>query len=436
MTTGFNIRDFGAKGDGTTNDAPAIQAAIDACTKSGGGRVLVPGGAVYLAGSIALKSNVELHIERGATLACSGRWDDITERWKVTALSSGILTEKTRYSGSFLTARGAENIAVTGAGTIDGGGRHYVLRDLGAIYEMPVERPFTLFFYGCRNVRLAESHYTDGALWMLRLTGCENVVIHGLHVEGDMKLPNADGIDLDHCRNVRISDCLIETPDDAISLKTCEEFPDLGPTENVTVTNCVLRTNSSALVVGVDARDPIRNVVFSNCVIRDSHRGLSVNMSQDSFYENILFSNITVETRVHDKRWWGRGEPIYVSSFPWHDVTGRIRNVRFSNILARAETGIYVDAERPGLIEGLVFDAVDITLDRWSAYPNGEFDRRPYCGEPFFAHPPTGFFLRNASDVLLRDCRVRSADPANTNPAPLVTEGVDGLRVTDDGLRG
>jgi len=427
MSTIFNIREYGARGDGVTNDAAAIQAAIDACTTHGGGRVLVPAGAVYESGSIVLKSNVELHVELGATLQCSGNWTDITERWKVTALSSGILTEKTRYSGSFITARGARNIAITGAGTIDGGGRHYVLRDLGAIYEMPVERPFTLFFHDCHQIDLRETHYRDGALWMLRLTGCTDAVIHGLRIEGDMKLPNADGIDLDHCRNVRISDCYIATPDDAISLKTCEEFPDLGPTENITVTNCVLQSNSSALVVGVDARDPIRNVVFSNCVVRDSHRGLSVNMAQDSLYENILFTNITVETRVHDNRWWGRGEPIYVSSFPWHDVTGRIRNVRFVNILAHSETGVYVDAERPGLIEGLVFDNVRIEIDRWSDYPVGQFDRRPYRGEPFFSHPPTGFFLQNAQDVLLRDCHVSGSD--GSMPLGLVTRSVEGLRL-------
>ena len=402
-----DVRDYGAVGDGMVNDAAAIQRAIDAAGSAGGGRVVIPSGRTFLAGSLVLASDVELHIERGATLQASGDWADITERLIVGALSDGIVDEGSRESGAFLTAYGASNVAVTGAGTIDGAGRHYVLDDLGPIYSMPVERPFTLFFVDCTDVTLTETLYRDGALWMVRLTGCESVVIRDIRIRGDMKLPNADGIDIDRCRNVRISGCDIRCPDDAISLKTCEEFPDSGPCENVTVTNCVLETRSSALVVGVDAVAPIRNVVFDNCVIVNSHRGLSVNLGQDSLFENILFSNIVVETRVFDSRWWGRGEPIYVSAYPWQQEIGSIRNVRFVNILARSESGVHISAERRGLIDGVLLENVRVELDRWGDVDGGQVDIRPYSGEPtVYTAPISGFMISNASGVTVRNCEV------------------------------
>ncbi|WP_372983692.1 glycoside hydrolase family 28 protein [Microbacterium sp.] len=407
MTTLFNIRDFGAVGDGITNDAAAIQAAIDAANAKGGGTVLVPAGATFLSGSIVLKSYVELHVERGATLQASGDWNDITERFAVTALSSGTMNDEADASGLFIAAYDATEIAVTGAGTIDGGGRHYVLEDLGPIYRMDNNRPFTLFFMRCTEVTLKDSRYIDGALWILRLTGCDNVLIHGVRIDSDMKMPNADGIDIDRCRNVRISDCNIKSPDDAISLKCCEEFPDLGPCENITVTNCVLETKSSALVVGVDATAPIRNVVFDNCVIKASHRGLSVNLGQDSLYENILFSNIVVETRVFDESWWGRGEPIYISAFPWQEKIGQARNIRFVNILARGESGVHVAAIEQGLIDGILFDNVRVEVDKWSDVEGGFIDRRPFAGEPkILAAPISGFHIDKAANITLRNCEV------------------------------
>lgn len=440
----FNIRDYGATGDGVTLDTHAIQAAIDACTEYGGGTVLVPAGATFLSGSLLLKSNVELHLERGATLQCSGDWVNITERWTVTALSGGVLSAQPRQSGSFITARNATNIAITGAGTIDGGGRFYVLEDLGPIYRMPVERPFTVFLYGCKEVQLKDTLYRDGALWTVRLTGCENVAMHAIRIDGDMKLPNADGIDLDHCRNVRISDCYISSPDDCISLKTCEEFPDAGPCDNITVTNCVLKSKSSALVVGVDVSDPIRNVVFDNIVIRESHRGLSVNIGQASVFENILFSNIVVETRIFDESWWGRGEPIYVSAMPWHDEVGVVRNVRFMNILARGENGVYIEGLTPELIAGITLENVRIEVDAWSDQRGGRYDRRPYSGDgKIYDHPTAGFFVKNATDVTIRNCEVVWGDGRRdyhghgieTEDAPgLVIEGFRGTSAFPDRL--
>ena len=136
------------------------------------------------------------------------------------------------------------------------------------------------------------------------------------------------------------------------------------------ITNCTLQSTSSAVMVGVDAVEDIRNVIVSGCVIRSSHRGLAVNLGQEGSFSNILFTDCIVETRHFALGWWGPGEPIYVSVGAWHDVVGRLRNVRFCNVLARSENGAYIAADAPGLIEAVDDDGLVIEGPRGeSAHP-------------------------------------------------------------------
>lgn len=430
-----DIRDHGAVGDGVTNDAGAIQAAIDACHLAGGGTVVVPSGARFRTGSIELRSHVELHVERGAVLAGSPDPADYTARLKVGALSAGVVDPDNDESLMLITARDAVDVAITGAGTIDGAGAAFVEEDLGTIYRCPNQRPFTVFLIGCRRVVLRDIRLQDAALWCVRLTGCEDVVVHAVTIDTDLKYPNADGLDLDRCRRVRVSDCEISSGDDGISLKTCEEFPDHGVTSDIVITNCTITSTSSAIVVGVDATDDIRDVIVSGCVVRSSHRGLAVNLGQEGSFSNILFTDCIVETRHFDRGWWGHGEPIYVNVGAWQDAVGRLRNVRFRNILARSENGAYIAADAPGLIEGVVLDGVRIELDRWSRWPGGEYDRRPTSNGPqIYAHPTAGIYLDSATDVTLRNCEVVWASAPDTFGHAVEAVDVEGLVI--EGLRG
>ena len=431
----FNTPAYGAVGDGRTNYAPAIQAAIDACNAASGGTVLVPAGATFMTGSIELARGVELHVERGATLAGSGNVEDYTARLEVGALSAGVVNEENAAALMLITARDATNVAITGAGTINGAGRHFIREDLGTIYRCPNQRPFTVFLIGCDRLVIRDVRIEDAALWCVRLSGCEDVLIQGVTIDTDLKYPNADGIDLDRCRRVRISDCEISSGDDAISLKTSEEFPSCGITSDIVITNCTLQSTSSAVVVGVDAVADIRNVVVTGCVIRSSHRGLAVNLGQAGSFENILFTDCIVETRHFDRGWWGHGEPIYVNVGAWHDAVGRLRNVRFRNILARSENGAYIGSDAPGMIDGVVLEGVRIELDRWSSWPAGEYDRRPTSNGPeVYAHPTSGIHIDTATDVTLRNCEVVWAD-ADEHFAHAV-EAIDVDDLVIEGLRG
>ncbi|MEJ3652979.1 glycosyl hydrolase family 28 protein [Actinomycetes bacterium KLBMP 9759] len=322
MTT-VDVRSHGATGDGETNDTAAIQRAVDAVAGAGGGTVLLPAGGTYRSGSITLRSHVELHVERGATLAASPHFADYRVRHGGVVQNDGNAQWGTDPATVLIDADGAEDVAITGGGTIDGGGRHYVAEPGEHIHVMDQRRPFTIYLRHCRRVAIRDVRIVDGAVWTLRLSRCDDVVIHAISLHNDLKVPNSDGIDIDCCRRVRISDCDIVAGDDGISLKTCREYADEGiGCEDVTVTGCTITTTSSALVVGAEVQLPMRNIVFSSCVVRQSNRGLAVRLTEHSDIENVLFSDITVETRFFHPGWWGRGEPIQVIAVPCAQSAG------------------------------------------------------------------------------------------------------------------
>lgn len=437
-----DILEYGAAGDGRANDAAAIQRAIDACAAAGGGTVLVPSGRVYFCGSIALKPRVELHLERGATLLASGDYADYPRELESDVLTGGLVDETELPRRAFITAYGAHDAAITGGGVIDGNGRAFVETDLGHIYVMKgadqyFARPYTLHLIGCEGLTVRDVIIRDGAFWTLRLTGCEDVVVHGVRIRNDTKLPNNDAIDLDRCRRVRISDCDIVSGDDAICLKTCRGTAAFGPCEDVTVTGCTLMSTSSALKIGNECCAPIRNVVFDACVVRGTHRGLSVHVGEPGDVENVLFSNIVLETRLFHESWWGRGEPIYVNSTPWRekDGVGRIRRLRFTNILARCENGAMIYAARPGDVSDVVLENVRLEIDRWTRWPGGRQDLRPREGEGMPQMPTHGFSLHNAHGVALRHCEVAWGErrPPDFGKA-IWTENVSGLEL--EGFKG
>lgn len=406
---GFNILDYGARGDGQHNDASAIQATIDACAAAGGGRVLVPAGRRFLTGTIALRSHVELHLEHGALLLGSANPDDYTTRLPVSALDNGRQDVDQPGLGMLITADRAENVAITGGGTIDGNGRSFIAEPGQYIHVMQPWRPFTLFLLGCQSITIRDITIRDGALWTLRLSGCQDVLIDGVRIANDLRLPNSDGIDLDRCRNVRVVGCHVVAGDDAICLKTCPETAQWGDAcENIVVTGCTLMSTSAALIVGCEARSVMRNIVFDSCVVESSHRGLAIHLSEAADVENVLFSNMIVETRLFHERWWGRAEPIYVVALPWtaqHQV-GRIRRVRFSNVLCRSESGALIYGFQPGQITDVTLDNVRLELDKWSRWPGGRLDLRPCPGEQMPERPTDALTIHHATDVVLRNVDV------------------------------
>jgi polygalacturonase len=403
----FLITDYGQFGDDVAANTAAVQRALDACAAAGGGMVVVPAATQVTVGSIELKSHTELHLERGSVLRASPRHADF--RVLVPYPAELDLAHPLPKIGAMLVADGAEDIAITGAGTLDGNSPAYIFERGAEIHRCPHQRPFTVHLKNCRRVLLRDIVIKDAAFWTVRFLGCDDVGVDKIHIDNDMLMPNNDGIDVDRSANVRITDCDIRCGDDCISLKASPESWGVDrPCENVIITGCNLMSRSGAVMLGCDVTSPVRDVIVDSCVIKQSHRGIGVRLSLEGSMEHLLFSNLIIETRMYDDRWWGRSEPIHISSVPWNAErsVGVVRDIHFSNIVCRGENGVMIYAEQPGKIDGIQFDRVSVEINKTTDWPAGRQDFRPKPGDQMPLFPTSGFMFRNASNVTLRNCSV------------------------------
>ena len=413
----FSPADFGAAFSPAVNDAAAIQRAIDAAFAAGGGTVAIPAGRTMMSGSIELKSNVTLDLGPGSRLV--GR------------------TQKADYPDSiFIKARHAANVAITGSGTIDGRGLEFLGKEGPFIYEKKDWRPRLILLEDCRHVIVSDVNLKDAAFWSLHLAGCEDVSIHGISIRNSLKAPNCDGIDPDHSRNVRITDCSIECGDDAIVVKTSREFAQYGPCENIVVSGCVLTTHDCALKIGSETVGAIRNVVFSDCIVNECCRGIGIMMRDEGSVENIVAHDIVIRSQLYfpvPNGWWGASEAIYVNAHPRVPGAklGRLRTLRFSHIVASGEAGVFIQGSAECAPEDIVLDGVTLDIAKTTDWPS-RFDLRPpeELGVEEKGVVIAGIHIQDARQVTLRDCLVRWGPnpPASYGPA-LRTERVEGLHV-------
>jgi polygalacturonase len=431
----YNVADYGASGTDIRADTAAIQRAIDACSAHGGGQVIVPSGARITIATIVLKSGVDLHLERGAVLQGSPHHGDFT---RFSTLPVTFDPGAPPKIGVIVYADGADDIAITGPGRIDGNEMAYVT-DVGPyIYKCVELRPFTVVLRNCRRILLRDFSLTNSAFWTLRLQGCDDANIDAVRIDGDLRMPNNDGIDIDWSSNVRIHACNISTGDDCISLKTAPLSDGVTrPCENVVVSGCTVRSRSCGIVLGCDVGGPIRDVIVSDCTIKDSHRGVAVRLSLGGSIERVLFSNLIIETKIFDSKWWGRGEPIQIAALAWTNKSplGVIRDIRFSNLICNSENGAIVWADEPGHIENISFDRVSIHISRPAAFAGGQQDLRPNDNGGLRDMATNGFTLGNAAGVTFRDCSVTWGP----NPPDYFKHALDALAcpgLDDTGLSG
>ena len=413
----FNVRDYGAKGDGVAFDTAAIQAAIDACNSAGGGTVVVPAG-TYLTGTIELKNNVGLRLEKGSVLLGSKNLDDYPEC--VPNLRS--YTDKyTRHS--IIYAESAENIAITGEGTIDGQG--------AAFDNTTYARPNMMRIISCRNVSVRGIRMLDGAMWTCHFLSCTDVSVSGVTIRSRVN-KNNDGLDIDGCRNVRISDCDISSGDDAIVLKSTSPLP----SENVVISNCVLSTACNAIKMGTESNGGFKNVAISNCVVYDTRlSGVALEIVDGGTMDGICVSNIAMN---------GVGCPIFVRlgnrARPYKPDAeipgiGVLRNVTISNIEATASdtVGCSITGMPGHPVENVSLDHVRIR------FPGGNDGSAVAAAVPeaaekypeykmFGVLPAYGFYCRHASNLSFTDVQV-SFEKTDARPA-VVCDDVEQLEVT------
>ena len=438
----YNVLDFGAIGNGTADDTAAIQAAVDTCSAAGGGRVVLPGGRTFRSGALRLCSNLELHLEMGAVLKGSDRLSDymLTEGPSPEKMAVPSY-ENCEYAGApthfFLYAKDCENLAITGFGRIDGNEEIFY----GEATRWHIEGSFyprapMLFLENVSHLTIRQVTLAASAFWTVHLVGCRDVLIDGIRILNNLRMANCDGIDPDHCQNVRISNCHIECADDCIVFKNTASAMRYGPCENITVTNCTLTSTSAAIKFGSESEDVFRNIVIENCVISRSNRGISLQLRDKGCIENVLFHNIAIETRLfHKDVYWGNAEPIAITVLRRKEDArvGHVRNIRFSSVVCTGENGILLYAEEPGAISQVAFDNVSLRLRRATDYEKGLHDLRPTIG-PAYTERSVGYvYAEGASQVVFRGCAFDAdAEMEKMLDHPWHCSRCDGLR-TDKG---
>jgi polygalacturonase len=421
----ISITECGAIADAKSNSAKAIQSAIDQVSASGGGTVLIPTG-TFLSGSIELKANVNLHLSIGAVLLASADYDDYTPDHNIKYLTGGEVDEFVLPQRAFIVGFRAHNATITGHGIINGNADSFIAERGRYIHKMrgPVggrdqylERPFTIFLIESMAVKIKDITIKDPAFWALRLTGCHNLLIDGIRIDTDLMVPNADGVDIDRCQNVRILNSEFITADDCISLKSCSQTSQYGDVSNIIISNCIMTSTSGAITLGTESVGDIKNVLVSNCIVRDSHRGFAVRAREGGTISQVRFSNCSVSTRTFSEMWWGHGEALHVTAFSWDDPVkgtdgnvertyeGFVRDITFENITCHTEAGILNYAARPELATNVTYRNVDVYMKKSSKWPS-RIDLRPNGVQPVLNRKHNAFEVVNIDSITISDCSV------------------------------
>jgi len=424
----MSICDFGATGEG--EDTEAVQAAIDAAGERGG-VVVFPAGE-WVTGTVRLRSGVTVELEPGAVWKGSDRLEAYPDVPAANQSRMDLVPWK-----AFLYAEGCENITLRGGGAFFPNGGADCFQNG---QDNSPERPYGLHFVNCRNVTVRDVTMRDSAFWMQRYFNCDRVRLSGLHVWNHCNLNN-DGVDIDGCREVVVSDCWIDSSDDALCFKTEGDFP----CEDVVVTNCVLSSHASAFKLGTGAIGDYRNFAVSNLVIRPSRAegmihplnapaglaGIDIASVDGGTIENILIQNVVIdgtETPIHLKlgeRFSHAAGKELKAACPvaWMEMTpGAVRGIRIDQV--RAVNGGPIGGVIAGYpehpIEDVVLSRVRIDASIASEEePSAEVDLKSNhypCNRTYGTDLPAyGFYVQHVREFALHDVLF---DPAEKDTRP------------------
>jgi polygalacturonase len=476
----FNVRKFGAAGDGRKLDSPAINKAIDACAKSGGGTVLIPAG-TYLSGSIHLQSNIHLLIDAGATIL--GAPQTLNAYDKIEAYSFGGYQDGGHcyFHNSLIWGENLTNVFITGHGMINGGGLVRWDRALNVLcgftnapsLPLPTNADATLpppdeeepplsaqpdynvtrlgnkaiALKLCRNVLIRDVTIFHGGHFAILVTGCDNLTVDNVTMDTDR-----DGIDIDCCRNTTVSNCRINSPnDDGLCPKSSFALGKNVITENLTIVNCQVsgfeegtlldgtmkpgRGNKTGRIkFGTEASGGFRNCTVANCTFRDC-RGLALEEVDGGIMENITINNIAMMDMVQ--------YPIYITTGnrnrgPNVATHSRMRNILISNVIATGidpMSGIQITGLPEQPIEGVRLENIRLEFKGGGTKANallvppelenvkGRYPEPRRVG----VMPAYGVFARHVKGLELANVSV-SFMTDDFRPA-LVCADVDGLEV-------
>lgn len=415
----YNVKTFGAKGDGVTLDTRSIQHAIDKAYENKGGVVNVSSG-TYLIGTLILKDNIELHLEPGATLLGSSNYKDYT------AVNQKFESRtKDLYAKYFMIfAEGAKNISITGSGIIYGNG----LKHFQETRPQNL-RPYMIRLVNCDNVIIRDVHLLESANWTLHILGCRDVNISGIDIETNGE-GNRDGLDIDACQRVSVSNSIFSTTDDAIVMKATTDIL----CQDIAITNCMLRSQGSAIKTGTESNGGFKNITVSNCVIKDIpvHAGIELMTVDGGMMQNILLENITMENVATPFfiRLGIRARPYRTGQYV--SRVDDVRDIYLNNISV-------INAKLPSSIIGLHSKKIrNITINNYTvryaatqeaiAYNKIPFEEFDYPAAMMFSKLPAyGLYCRSVEGLHLQNINMYSTE--NEKRSALTFDRVNNLEL-------
>ena len=414
----YDVRNYGAKPDGKTLCTKSIQKAIDECAKQGGGTVYFPPG-TFLSGTIYMKSNVTLRLDTGSTLLGSTNLKDYPPTVQAFRSYTDNYTDKSLIYGEKL-----QRIAITGSGTIDG---------QGAAFKGPYKvRPYMIRIIQCQNVLVKDVTIQNSPMWVQHYLACDDVRIDGITVRSRVN-GNNDGINIDCCHRVIISNCNISSGDDAIVLKSTAA----RSCRNVTVSNCVLSSLCNGLKMGTESNGGFQNIVMTGCTIYDTRlAGVALEIVDGGTMDRVVVSNIAMN---------GVGAPIFMRlgnrARPFRKdmekpEIGAMRNVTISNIEATGAnpTGCAISGLPGHAIENVTISNVRLSFaggrtkkDAARAIPENPAAYPEYS--MFGRLPAYGFYCRHVKGLKLRNIQLQLAKSDQRHA--LVAEDCENLSIDD-----
>ena len=404
----FDVAKYGAVGNGTTLDGPAIQRAIDeAAATPGRSQVLLRGGKKYLVGTLVLKGSIDFHLSDDAQLLASLQ----REHYLGGLAGSADADSMAAAAGAMIVATGAQGLRISGTGTLQGRAREFMKRyDPANEWWLPKDfRPKMFVLTECKDLEVRDITFAEAPNWGLHMLGCDGVLVDNVKVRNLLDVPNCDGIDPDHSRNVQIKNCDIVCGDDGVVVKASRQTKDYGPASNIKVQDCIIETQDAGLKIGTETTSDVHDVTFERCTIKKSSRGLCIQLRDEGSVYNINFKDITFESQYFSDPWWGRGEAISFTAIPRKPGAqlGTLHHITVQNVSGRAENSVRIWGSPGNPAHDILLDQVDVTLDRWTKYKGGIYDNRPTSAiTPLEPHPTAGFSIQDATNVTLSDCKL------------------------------
>ena len=448
----FNVCDFGAKGDGVTIDSPAINRAIEAASKVGGGIVYLPRG-VYMSYSIRLADNITLKLEEGTVLKAAQYTDE--EGFDLAESNDFFMYQDfghSHWKNSLIWGIGLENVTICGKGKIDGELLSDGFRDLAQ--STPIDCDFVLkdgvankaiALKECINVIIKDITIHNGGHFCILATGVDNMTVSGIIIDSER-----DGIDIDCCKNVVVENCTVNTPwDDAIVMKTSYALGYYADCDNISISGCnisgyevgtflsgeflpvkatplhknVSRRSSGRIKCGTESSGNFKNISIKDCTL-EYCGGLHIESTDGALIDNLSYTNVTLRDCVDS--------PIFIMigsrlRSPEGCKVGSINNVSFNNIKSyetRADYGVIVTGYKDNYVSNIAFSDVYIQSkggftkeDAIKVVP--EIEKQYPDPKSFGIMPSAGMYLRHVRGVTFNNVDFAFINP---DPRPLIVK--------------